>query len=468
MRYFYSLTRNQVHRISELKKESATGFEIRLDCFPGPPVPRRIRVLTKQPLLATFRSKAHLGQGDTELRDDAGWQWRLRCLESGFEYIDIELDEPQLKDRIAQVQDLGGKVVLSHHELQAGASLDQALDSALATNADIVKIIGMGKTAADFQTQRKLYNQAGSRPLVCFFMGSEHLGTRVLSLTYGAPFTFLTLQPEKALAPGQLTARDVYQTYKPHEIPAGGLRLFAVIGNPVGHSRSPDFHNPRLNVQDPGNLFIPLPCDRESDLTQLFATFPELKGLAVTKPMKEIAFQRAQGFLDPDSEQLGAVNTLVFEGDRLMGANTDLLAMLEIFRELGDKGQIRLLGYGGLGKAVVRACSSLGLRAEVCNRTPGRIGDLPRGIVEIPWQNRHDEGPVMLVQATSAGMAPQVEVNPMERIPRSVKYLIETIYNPLETQLAHMAKQAGIRIFDGLELFNRQARIQNRVFLAVK
>jgi 3-dehydroquinate dehydratase type I len=425
-------------------------------------------MLTKQPLLATYRSKPHLGQGDLTARDDKGWKWRTRCLDGGFDLIDIELDEPGLEERIAEVHEKGAKVVLSHHDVEGDASLPEAMDRALETKADVIKIIGMGRGAQDFATQRALYRDAADRTLICFFMGPEHAGTRVLSMVYGAPFTFLTLQSEHAIAPGQLTARDVDEIYKPHDVPHEGWRLFAVIGSPVGHSHSPEFHNPRLNVQNPANLFLPLPCADDQDFAILEDTFPELCGLAVTKPMKEPAFKRADSFLDPDSAKLGALNTLVFEEGKAKGANTDLLAMIEILRDLGNKGPIRILGYGGLGKAVVRACATLGLTAEICNRTPGRIADLPKGVTEIPWEDRHREGVVMIVQATSAGMAPNIGGSPLDHIPGTAKYLIETIYNPLETKLTQMARAAGLRIYDGMELFDRQARIQNRVFLAAE
>ncbi len=463
MYYCFSITESQCNLIPRLERDDA-GFEIRLDHFTKVPDAAPLRVITNLPLLATFRSKAHLGQATLAERNDFGWAWRRLCLAAGFDLIDLELDEPGLTDKIAEIHAAGARVVLSHHQLEKGPIPEAVFHKARETKADIIKIIGNGSNTADLRRQRVFYSKFGDRPLVHFYMGTEFTASRVLSLLYGAPFTFLTPSVEQAVAPGQLTMRDVDEIYQPLSTPLETLQLFSVIGAPIGFSKSPAFHNPLLKARDPACLFLALPANNVADYQILRETFPELRGMAVTKPMKEVTFARADHFLDPDSATLGAVNTLVFRKGKTGAANTDLLAMVELLKKTGPKARVRVLGYGGLGKAVVRACNRLNLPTEVCNRTPEKIGLLPFNVVALPWEERHSNGPTVIVQATSVGMAPQTDECPLQDLPHSTQWLIETIYNPLETALVHMAREQGLKVIDGLALFEGQARIQNQFF----
>jgi shikimate dehydrogenase len=211
-------------------------------------------------------------------------------------------------------------------------------------------------------------------------------------------------------------------------------------------------------------LFLALPAAGPEDLDLLLTTFPELRGLAVTKPMKEHAAARADRFLERPAATLGAVNTLVATREGWAATNTDLLAMIELLKDAPKDAVVRVLGYGGLGKAVVEACRTLGLTTEVCNRTATRVTGLPATARALPWADRHREGAKILVQATSAGMAPAVELSPMNNLPASLSLVIETIYNPAETRLLAMARSGGVRTVDGRALFAGQAALQSTLF----
>ena len=464
MRACFSLTENQTQRMEQLAREVGTGFEIRLDSFAEKPDFADLRSKTSAPLLATYRSLPHFGAAPSGSREERGWAWRRQCLTAGFELIDLELDERDLAGKIAYIQDHGGKAVLSHHGTAEGDGLDRALETALATRADILKIVGANGRVRDFELQRQRYRTAAGRDLIHFQMGSEFKATRILSLIYGAPFTFVATGAGEAVAPGQPTLKEITEIFRPSSIEAGSLRLFGVIGSPIAHSQSPSFHNARLKEMDENALFLPFPAANAEDLSCLLAVFPELRGLAVTSPMKEVAFKRAASFVGADVRALGSINTLLPERTGIRGANTDLLGIMEILEELEDPGPVRVIGYGGLGKAVVRACLALGLAVEVCNRTDRKLADLPGEAIKRAWRDRHQSGPTILVQATSVGMAAQSEQSPLERVPHSVRSLVETIYHPRETMLMRMARARGIRVVDGEQLFRKQARIQNQFF----
>lgn len=465
MRYCYALTAEQLDLIPALSQQAHVGFEIRLDTFSERPDFQAIRASTNAPLLGTYRSKPHLGQADPENRPLEGLQWRIAAAQAGFEWVDIELDEPHLETRIAEFQASGAKVVLSHHNLTDNRDLEDALHRAFQTRADLVKVIGSGRDTVHYTDQRRFYRTYDCNRLVMFYMGGEFAATRVLCLVYGGPFTFLTASKSDAVAPGQLTYQQITEIYNPTDINLKTLRLFAVIGAPIGHSKSPAFHNPILKKEDPNALFLGLHAGNEEDFARLEKTFPELCGTAVTKPMKEIAFRVADRFLDPICKGLGAANTLLFRDGLKVAGNTDLSAMLEILKEHAGGSKVRVLGYGGLGKAVVKACLAMDMPVQVTNRNPDRLADVPEGAETLAWQDRHQEGASVVVQCTSVGMAPNTEQSPMDYLPKDTKVLIETIYNPAVTELMRKAKAQSIEIVDGAALFDGQARIQSAHFL---
>lgn len=461
MRYCYALAAADFGKIAALQYSGEVGFELRLDTLASAPDARALRALTTRPLLATYRSRPHLGQADPSSRAERGWVWRQACLAAGFEAIDIELDEDDLEAKIAEIQAAGARAVLSHHDLGDGSSLDAALDKALATQADIVKIVATGQGSACFARQRRYYRQAGARPLIHFAMGQEFAASRVLSLVLGAPFAFIAAEDGGGVAPGQLTLSEMEQVFRAHTLRLERLRLFAVVGSPIGHSRSPRYHNTKLAALDPDSLFLALPAANGEDLAALLAAWPELRGLAVTKPLKEIAFALATGFVGEFADRVGAANTLLRHGQGWLGSNTDLTAVIELLQRLPADRVVRVLGYGGLGKAVVVACLALGRRVEVSNRTPCAV---PEGARWVPWADRHESGAAVLIQATSVGMAPHADASPLERIPAGIEFLIETIYHPEETQLMTMARAAGAEVIGGNALFDDQAKTQSRLF----
>jgi len=441
------------------------GFEIRLDTFDSEPDWSALRAATDLPLLATWRSEPHLGKATTASREEQGWRWRQRASAAGFDLIDVELDEDRVDDKLAEIEAAGARSVLSHHELSDNSGIEPAFTKALATKASIIKIIGSGRETRDLARQREFYARAANRELVCFYMGQDYAATRILCLLYGGTFTFLTPDAGQAVAPGQLTMALVRDRLEPLAV-GDHFSLFGVIGTPIGHSKSPAYHNPRLKAIDPSAIFLALPAATSEDLTILRETFEEeLTGLAVTKPMKGPAYALEGAQREPLIEGLGAANTLLFDGMGVRATNTDLLAMKEILARVGDGPKVRVLGYGGLGKAVVRACRALSLEVEICNRTPGKVDLTGEGITELVWSDRHAPGADVIVQATAAGMAPNEDTTPLDTIPEGVRLIIETVYNPLETRLMRMAREAGTAVLDGMTLFNGQARIQSEFFL---
>ena len=152
-------------------------------------------------------------------------------------------------------------------------------------------------------------------------------------------------------------------------------RLFGVLGDPVDHSLSPAMQNAAFAAVRLPHLYLRYRV-APPVLEEAFADARRLRmgGLNLTVPLKEAAVPLCD-VLTPEARRIGAVNTLLFRGDRLVGHNTDGRGFL---RALGDRMRLRrahavLIGAGGSARAVGAALVHAGCgRLTVANRTPGR------------------------------------------------------------------------------------------------
>ena len=164
---------------------------------------------------------------------------------------------------------------------------------------------------------------------------------------------------------------------------------YAVIGNPIEHSRSPLIH--RLFAEQTGERLsygriLGDPEDFEGEVRRFLADGG--KGLNVTVPFKEAACALADR-LSERAASAGAVNTLILLPDgRLQGDNTDGVGLV---RDLTDNhgfrlqgARILLLGAGGAARGVVRPLLEGGpARLLIANRTAGRARDLAAGLRDL-------------------------------------------------------------------------------------
>jgi shikimate dehydrogenase len=248
-------------------------------------------------------------------------------------------------------------------------------------------------------------------------------------------------------------------------------KLAGVIGWPIAHSLSPRLHGFWLREHGIDGAYIPLPTPRE-DFAQIINSLRKLgfAGVSVTVPHKETAFALAHD-LDEAAQIAGAVNLLVFNGNRIEGRNTDAAGLAaSLVEQLGklDGKDVVLLGAGGAARACVLALSNLGARKiSIVNRNIARAEALARALEGkvsaqlVPtmfanWGKIAGDA-ALLVNATSAGMsgAPPLDLS-LEPLPKSAA-VCDIVYNPLETALLKQARARGHRVVDGLGMLMHQA-----------
>ena len=186
-------------------------------------------------------------------------------------------------------------------------------------------------------------------------------------------------------------------------------------------------------------------------------------GLNVTHPCKQLVVEHLDE-LSPQAAALGAVNTVVFEGGRAVGHNTDWPGFEESFRRgLPDVAldDVVLLGAGGAGTAVAHAALSLGTdRLTVVDAEPERARTLARSLGRrfgegragadgpdaLPRRLRRADG---LIHATPTGMAAHPGAPVDAGLLRADLWVADVVYRPLDTPLLQLARRSGCRTLDG-------------------
>jgi shikimate dehydrogenase len=199
-------------------------------------------------------------------------------------------------------------------------------------------------------------------------------------------------------------------------------------------------------------------------------------GLNVTHPCKQSIIPLLDE-LTPDARALGAVNTVVFEGGRAVGHNTDWWGFAESFRrELSDvpRDQVVQFGAGGAGAAVAHALLRLDIRslavvdtdrdraralaAELC----GRFGSGRAWAAEdVASAVSAADG---LVNATPIGMAKYPGLPLRADLLRPELWVADIVYFPLETELLRRARSLGCRTMSGAGMAVFQAVGAYRLF----
>ncbi|MFQ5343776.1 MAG: shikimate dehydrogenase family protein, partial [Anaerolineae bacterium] len=240
-------------------------------------------------------------------------------------------------------------------------------------------------------------------------------------------------------------------------------RRAGIIGWPVAHSLSPAMHNAAFHVlgMDWRYDLLPTPPDTiEQRVSGLRG--PEFAGANVTIPHKQAVIPYLDRLVDAASV-IGAVNTIVADGDSLVGYNTDIAG---IWWALGQNHvqpagwHAVVVGAGGAARAVVYALHTLGLPSiSVFNRTPKRaetlIEELRPHLIDTTLEAAPltDVGRLemalgqagLLINATSVGMHPAVDASPLPAGVDLPAHLVvfDMVYNPQETRLLRQAQRAG-------------------------
>ncbi len=384
--------------------------EVRAERFPSMDYDA-IRGATAKPIILTFRSAVGLPAPVGRMTELAA-----SSRGAGIDFIDVEwhegitIDEPR-------------RTVISHHDFDGMTDVEAIMEKMRALGCAYTKLAATPRTFADNERLLDLL------PGTVIGMGERGLYSRILAPFKGGELAFVAAK--SAAAPGQLTLARALEIYGRE--PRGADRVFAVVGDPAGHSLSPVIHNRLFREKGVPAVYTIASISRFDEIAGAFLR-GEPCGLSVTTPFKEDAF-RMNADIGENARRARAVNTLVNVNGQIIADNTDVDGFAALI-PASEKAAV--LGAGPTSRAAVVALENAGVAATVYNRS--NMSTL-----------RQFDGE-LIINTLPAG----AEV----AIPRCHTY-IEAAYSG-----AARGVDADVRI-GGLELLHAQAVRQHQLFMRV-
>jgi shikimate dehydrogenase len=257
-------------------------------------------------------------------------------------------------------------------------------------------------------------------------------------------------------------------------------KTFAVIGDPIDHSLSPNIHNAAFRALGLDCTYIAYRIPKD-DLHAGIESLKQIKisGFNVTIPHK-IAMME---FLDDASQEcktIGATNTVSNENGRLVGYNTDMDGFLEPIkkRNLTISGQsVLLLGAGGAARAIIAgfAKEKIG-KITIANRTKQKAQDLAKFASSLGVESdsvlfedveQSAAKSKFIVNATSVGL--QGEPSPISAKAINPEHVVyDIVYMPMNTDLIAQAKKNSATVIYGYEMLLGQAYLAFEIWHKVK
>lgn len=451
-----------------LAEEGADLVELRVDFIVRAVNLKRLLADRPGPTIVTCRREQDGGKWNTSEEE------RIMLLRSaiaeGVDYVDLE------EDIAGQIPRFGKtKRIISYHNFhETPKELREIHDRLKEFDPDMIKMATMAHNPRDNIRMLELIAESDV-PTVAFCMGDMGTASRILGARFGAPLTYATLHQDRALAPGQLSFKQMRDVYHYNDI-TPNTEVYAVIADPIGHSMSPAVHNAAFQALSMEKVYVPIrvPTEELENFMSYCRGFG-LKGLSVTIPHKEAILDYIDS-TEAAVDHIGAANTVVLDTFGKLAYNTDFKAALaSIDNTLGRGGDVDVLagrgaivlGAGGVAKAVVHALKTRNVDVTIASRTLERAEQLANqfSCKAINWKSRHKDSYDMLINCTPIGMHPHVDESPFEgsALRRSM-IVFDMVYNPEQTLLIKQARDIQASVITGVDMFVRQAALQFKLF----
>ena len=460
--------------------EVADIIELRLDCLDDIDAASRILDQARsfrRPLILTLRCAEQGGHSSLEY-DSRRRFWSSLKPPAADCFFDLEYN---LVEDLSSGEAFAAnwqQVVCSHHDFNGvPPDLEQIYEMMAATRAGTIKIAVQANDATDCLPIFRLieHAQGAGRRLIGIAMGPAGMMTRVLGPSRGSFLTYASLDDESATAPGQLTARQLRDVYRINSIDSE-TEIMGLAGYPLGHSLSPYIHNAAFTAGGLNAVYLPFQTE---DVTQFIKRMVHpktrevawnLRGLGVTIPHKTKVMLLLD-WIDPIAAQIGAVNTLSLNEERLLGYNTDARGFIAPLRKrCGPLTNARcaVIGAGGAARAALWALANEGAAVELFARDVERASETAADFgVPCHQLSRADfTGFDIVVNSTPLGMsgANQILTPVTGAQLHGVRLAYDLVYNPTETVFLREARAAGCDTLNGIEMLLAQAAEQFRLW----
>lgn len=490
-----SATSRQALRAVQRACLVADCIELRMDLIKGGNLRRLIdatrRLAPRVKIIVTCRKKEealsaakHAKTADAKTKTE-----KLSILHDavklGADFIDIELAEG--KKLIGQLKNLcaqhGNKtqIIISYHHVKATpalAKLKEIFHRCAMEKPAVVKIVTFAREHEDNLRVLSLipYARKRAQKIIALCMGQKGLISRIGGTEMGNYLGFAALTPRGQSAPGQLTIGEINLIKKlmpgkkkrsPARLLAAAPQNYILLGNPVHHSLSPLMHNAALKEMGKSDKYC---ACRVEDLGEALRGMKamNIRGASVTIPFKVEVMQYLDEIED-DALEIGAINTIINHRGKLTGANTDWLGIIMTLKKvlnIKDKTFV-IVGAGGTARAAVYGIAKEGGLPVLANRTVAKAKIIAKqfGCPFYPLAEIAKIQADCLINTTPIGMHPDIYSSPVPKeVLKNYKYVMDAIYNPLQTKLLKDAAAQDCRVLSGMEMFVHQGAAQLKLW----
>ena len=232
--------------------------------------------------------------------------------------------------------------------------------------------------------------------------------------------------------------------------------IYGLVGKSLAHSFSKQFFTEKFEKEKINAAYLNFEIETIDIFPKLLENNPLINGLNVTIPYKETIIPYLDE-IDEQAREIGAVNTIAFTEQKLIGYNTDAYGFQQsikpFLRNIHERALI--LGTGGASKAIYFVLKNLGIDVCYLSRTPKDRNQF----------GYHQANEIMIdafkliINCTPVGAYPNIDEKP----PIPTEYItkdhliVDLIYNPSETHFLKCAKEKGAETLNGFSMLQHQA-----------
>ncbi len=247
------------------------------------------------------------------------------------------------------------------------------------------------------------------------------------------------------------------------------MKTFAIFGNPVEHSKSPQMHNSGFEQINFDAKYIKHLLKDGNTIKDVFLSSSYF-GANITVPHKEYAFENADEVRGL-AKDIKAVNTYILEDNKVVAYNTDAPGFIKAIQSFGKINSVLLLGAGGTAKAIALALKEQNIKVTVLNRSSNSLDFFKSKNIECyTWENFVVNQYDLIVNSTSAGLKDELLPCSIEILNQALdkaSFAFDCIYGKITPFLA-LCKNKGLSIKDGEDMLLYQGVLAFEYFTNTK
>ena len=304
-----------------------------------------------------------------------------------------------------------------------------------------------------FTDLHTIYKVASTTERKHLILGMGEMGTvtRIRQGLLGNDFTFGYV--DKKTAEGQLSCAEMRELGE-------DCFVVGITGHPLAHSLSPQMQTAAMKDKGIKGIYVRFDSPDLENMADVIREY-NIRGLNVTIPYKQDVVPQMDALEGP-AETIGAVNTIINRGGRLIGTNTDYAGVVYAFervgRPLSDCGKVLVFGTGGAARAAVYAAHESGCETYVLGRTPEHVDSICEEMDCLPAPDNSLAGYDALINCTPIGMKEdEPYMFSLDALTEEMAVL-DMVYNT-KTRLAEAAERKGCTVADGRDMLVGQGAL---------